>query len=88
MLRKLLTLLAICAGLAAVGEPAGAAVRAVESVHRVERSGPAIAARVAAHPAARLSPAERVGERAEAQAGAGYDLIVPTVMLKVDRARE
>ena len=88
MLRKLLTLLAICAGLAGGADRGCAAVTGVESVHMVVRPGSAIAARVAAHPAARLSPAERVGERAEAQAGAGYDLIVPTVMLKVDRARE
>ena len=88
MLRKLLTLLAICAGLAAVGEPVRAAALAVEGVHMVQRSGEACTARssVAAAPAVFL--AQSLGDKGKACPKPTIVVIVPAVMLQADRARE
>jgi hypothetical protein len=88
MLRKLLTLLAICAGLAAVAEPARAAVTTVESVRLVEQAGLACTA----GSRARLSQAEQRSEgpveRVKNCPKPTIVLIVPAVMLQADRARE
>jgi hypothetical protein len=88
MLRKLLTLLALCAGLVAVGEPARAAVDTVESVHLVEQAGQACAARTSFQ-----SPVadQRQHWRELLCQGSPKPVslaIVPTVRLQVDRSRE
>jgi hypothetical protein len=88
MLRKLLTLLALCAGLVAVSEPARAAVGAVESVHLVEQAGQASAARRAFQ-----GPVAKQREYwrellSQASPKPGSLAIVPTVRLQVDRSRE
>lgn len=88
MLRKLLTLLALCAGLVAVAEPARAAVGAVESVQLVERAGQASAARSTLQGPV----AEQRGQWRERRLDAAPKpvslAIVPTVRLRVDRSRE
>jgi hypothetical protein len=88
MLRKLLTLIALCAGLAAVAEPAHAAVSAVASVQMVERAGVPCATRSAAQQTAPVSLAARVQEKGKPCPKPTVILVVPTVMLKADRARE
>ena len=88
MLRRLLTLLALCAGLAAVSEPARASITAVDSVGLVEQTGRACGV---AAPAIILELANTV---TRADSGPkicprpGIPVVVPTVMLHVDRARE
>lgn len=88
MLRKLLTLLAICAGLAAVGEPARAAALAVEGVHIVQRSGETCTARSTALATAPVSLVQRLDDKGKPCPRPTIVLVVPTVMLQVDRARE
>jgi hypothetical protein len=88
MLRKLLTLLAICAGLTAVGSPAHAAVSAVESVQMAARAGVPCAQRTAAAQPAAVSLAQRVEEKGKPCPKPTVIVVVPTVMLQADRARE
>ncbi|MEO6041518.1 MAG: hypothetical protein ABIP41_06425 [Croceibacterium sp.] len=89
MLRKLLTLIAICAGFAAVAEPARAAVTTVESVRLVERSIVPRAARIAARmPQLAAVPALNLQDKGKLCPKPTVVVIVPTVMLNVDRARE
>ena len=88
MFRKLLTLLALCAGLVAVAEPARAAAGPVESVHLVERAALVCAAR------------STLQVRSSEQRSHWRELrhqdcpkpvslaLVPTVRMQVDRARE
>jgi len=88
MLRKLLALLVLVTGLAAVGQPAQAMVLKVDSVHAVE-AGLACTAQ----PGQRTAPASVHRERDEVQPKPCAKplrivLIVPTVMLQADRARE
>jgi len=88
MLRKLLALLVLVTGLAAVGQPAQAMVLKVDSVQAVE-AGFACAAQ----PGQRSAPASIHRERDEVQPRPCAKpprivLIVPTVMLQADRARE
>ena len=88
MLRKLLTLLALCAGLVAVAEPARAAVGPVESVHLVERAALVSAARSTIQ----VRSAEQRSHWRELRTQDGPKPLslarVPTVRLQVDRARE
>ncbi len=88
MLRKLLTLIAICAGLAAVAEPAHAAVSAVESVQMATRAAVACAQRAAAAQPVPASLAERMQDKGKPCPKPTVIVVVPTVMLQVDRARE
>lgn len=90
MLRKLLALLVLVTGLAAVGTPAQARVFDVESVRTID-------AGYACTTQAGVRSARLVGvlrkDRDEAQPKAcprppKVVLIVPTVMLQADRARE
>ena len=88
MLRKLLALLVLVTGLAAAGQPAQAMVRTVDSVQAVE-----VGYACAAQPGQRSAPASIRHERDEVQPKAcprppRIVLIVPTVMLQADRARE
>ena len=88
MLRKLLTLLALCAGLVAVAEPARAAVGPVESVHLVERAALACVA----HRNLPIAGAQQRGHWRELRGQRVRKpvclAIVPTVRLQVDRSRE
>ncbi len=88
MLRKLLTLLAICAGLTAVAEPARAAVVAVESVRVLDQGAPAFAARSTSVLAPSVLSPARVSEKGKPAPKPTIVVIVPTVMLQADRARE
>jgi hypothetical protein len=89
MLRKLLALLVLVTGLAAAGQPAQAMVLKVDSVQAVE-AGFACAAQ----PGQRSNPASILRrERDEVQPKPcpkppRIVLVVPTVMLQADRARE
>ena len=88
MLRKLLALLVLVTGLAAAGPPAQAMVLKVDSVQTVE-AGYACTAQ----PGQRTAPASIRRERDEVQPKPSPKptrivLIVPTVMLQADRARE
>jgi hypothetical protein len=90
MLRKLLALLVLVTGLAAVGTPAQARVFDVESVRTID-AGYACTAQPGARNA-QLAGALRK-DRDEAQPKScprppKIVLIVPTVMLQADRARE
>ena len=88
MFRKLLTLLALCAGLLAGAEPARAAVGPAESVQLVERAGLA----ATATRAVRLSLLEQrrhwIVEPEAAPADAWIAPAAPTVRLNVERSRE
>ena len=88
MLRKLLTLLAICAGLTAVAEPARAAVIAVESVHVLDQRAPVFASRAAASLVPSAPSRTQVTDKGKPCPKTTIVVIVPTVMLKADRARE
>jgi len=88
MLRKLLALLVLVTGLAAAGQPAQAMVLKVDSVQAVE-AGYACTAQ----PGQRSSAASIHRERDEVQPKVcpkppRIVLVVPTVMLQADRARE
>ena len=88
MLRKLLALLVLVTGLAAAGQPAQAMVLKVDSVQAVE-AGYACTAQ----PGQRSAPASLRHERDEVQPKPcpkppRIVLVVPTVMLHADRARE
>ena len=88
MLRKLLALLVLVTGLAAVNQPAQAMVLTIDSVQAVE-AGYACTA----HQVQRSNPASIRHERDEAQPKQcpkppRIVLVVPTVMLQADRARE
>ncbi|OYW44099.1 MAG: hypothetical protein B7Z08_12015 [Sphingomonadales bacterium 32-68-7] len=88
MLRNFLALLAICAGLVAVAEPARAAVSVVETVRQVERTGLACTSAPAGVQNGERPRAERMLERSRPCPRPTVVLIVPTVMLRVDRAHE
>ena len=88
MLRKLLTLLAVCAGLAAVAEPARAAPLSVASVQVLERASAPCAARTAVPQVSDTSLSERAQEKGKGCPKPTVILVVPTVMLQADRARE
>ena len=88
MLRKLLALLVLVTGLAAVGQPAHAVVLKVDSVQAID-AGYACTAQ----PGQRSNPATIRRERDEVQPKVcpkppRIVLVVPTVMLHADRARE
>jgi len=88
MLRRLLALLAICAGLAAAMEPARASVSAVESVRLVEQVGLACGLSAAA-PFAQVAPGGlRSRDRANICPRPVLTITVPAVMLQADRAHE
>jgi len=88
MLRKLLTLLAICAGLTAVAEPARAAVIAVESVHVLDQGAPVFAPGQAASLAPRSLSPTHATDKGKPCPKPTVVVVVPTVMLQADRARE
>lgn len=88
MLRKLLTLLAICAGLTAVAEPARAAVIAVESVHVLDQATPAFVPRSTASLAPGGTSRTQVTDKGKPCPKTTIVVIVPTIMLQADRARE
>jgi hypothetical protein len=88
VLRKLLTLLAICAGLTAVAEPARAAVSAVEAVRMVEGARLTCVARADVRPAMPMIGVGRSEDKAKPCPKPTVVVIVPTVMLQADRARE
>ncbi len=88
MLRKLLALLVLVTGLAAAGQPAQALVLKVDSVHAAE-AGFACTAQ----PGQRSAPTSIRREREDVQPKPcpkppRIVLVVPTVMLQADRARE
>ena len=88
MLRKLLALLVVITGLTAVGQPAHAVVLKAASVQAIE-AGYACTAQ----PSQRSVPSSIRGDREEVQVKPcpkppRIVLIVPTVMLHADRARE
>ena len=90
MLRKLLALLVLVTGLAALGTPAQARVFDVESVRTVD-AGYVCSAPLGTRTAQFAGVVRK--ERGEAQTKscprpAKVVVIVPTVMLQVDRARE
>ncbi|HEY6815680.1 MAG TPA: hypothetical protein VI168_09090 [Croceibacterium sp.] len=88
MLRKLLALLVLVTGLAAVGQPAHAVVLKADSVQAVE------AGYTCTSPASqRSNPSSLRRERDDVQPKPcpkppRIVLVVPTVMLQADRARE
>lgn len=88
MLRKLFALLAICAGLVAVAEPARAAVSIVETVRQAEAAGLACTPVAAGDPDRQRPRVERLLEKSKPCPKPTVILIVPTVMLQADRARE
>jgi hypothetical protein len=88
MLRKLLALLVLVTGLAAAGQPAQAMVLKVDSVQAAE-AGYACTAQ----PGQRTNPSSIRREREDVQPKPcpkppRIVLVVPTVMLHADRARE
>jgi hypothetical protein len=89
MLRKLFTLLLLVTGLAALSQPAQARMFEVESARTAVDAGYACAAQPGVHCARITVPREAdkapqgVGESARPLA-----LLVPTVWLQADRARE
>jgi hypothetical protein len=88
MLRKLLALLVLVTGLAAAGQPAQAVVLKVDSVQAVD-AGYACTAQ----PGQRSNPSWIRRDREEVQPKQcpkppRIVLVVPTVMLHADRARE
>jgi hypothetical protein len=90
MLRKLLTLLMLVTGLAAAGTPAQARIFDVESVRTIDAAY-TCAAQPSAHSVQLASVLRK--DRDDAQAKScprppKIVLIVPTVMLQVDRAHE
>ena len=89
MLRRLLTLIALCAGLAAVAEPARAAVTLVESVRVLERASTACSSRADQRAALPSGPTFSVkDDKGKPCPKPTIVVIVPTVMLQVDRSRE
>ncbi len=90
MLRKLLALLVLVTGLAAAGTPAQARVFDVESVRSID-AGYSCSAQTGSHSAQLVSILRN--DRDEAQPKScprppKIVVIVPTVMLQADRARE
>jgi len=90
MLRKLLTLLVLVTGLAAAGQPAQARVADFNRVGLASLSAPsACSAQAGAHAAPFAGTLQRDGARPRACAKPPrIVLVVPTVMLQIDRARE
>lgn len=88
MLRKLLALLVLVTGLAAAGQPAQAMSLNVDSIQAIEAGYTC-----APQPGQRSNPASVRHERSDVQPKQcprppRIVLIVPTVMLQADRARE
>jgi hypothetical protein len=88
MLRKLLALLVLVTGLAAAGQPAHAVVLKVDSVQAIEAGFSCTA-----QPGQRSAPTSIRRERDDVQPKPcpkppRIVLVVPTVMLQADRARE
>jgi hypothetical protein len=89
MLRKLFALLLLVTGLAAIGQPANALAISANNVRAASEAAYACAPQ----PGQQLAPRSLRQEREEAQPKMcpkppRIVLIVPTVMLKADRARE
>jgi hypothetical protein len=89
MLRKLLALLFLVTGLAALGQPAQARIYAVESVRTSVDAGYACAAQPGARDKHLTTRHEKDdGQPKMCPRPPRIVLIVPTVMLQADRARE
>lgn len=88
MFRRLLTLLAICAGLAAAAEPARATAAAMENVRLVEQVGLACGASAPAEFAQGLNIGLKQDDKDKICPRPVLTIVVPTVMLHGDRARE
>jgi hypothetical protein len=88
MFRRLLALLAICAGLAAAAEPARASVSVVESVRLVEQVGLACGLSAPAQFAMPASGSLRDEDKVKICPRPVITIVVPTVMLQGDRAHE
>lgn len=89
MLRKLLALLVLVTGLATIGQPAQALVVDVQSVRTAADAGYACAAQPGQRDAAPTLRRERGGEQPKTcPKPPRIVLVVPTVMLQADRARE
>ena len=90
MLRRLLTLLAILTGLTAIGAPAHARMAGLDEV-QVQARGDGQVLGVARQVSQRAAPEEWLGKRggqAPAYHRAAISTGIPTVYLRVDRARE
>jgi hypothetical protein len=90
MLRKLLTLLAVLTGLAAIAAPAEARIAAVDGV-QVELSGGCALQSQAAKLAASEVPADAIAcdtSQALIRPRAALAIAVPAVRVGIDRARE
>lgn len=89
MLRKLLALLVLVTGLAAVGTPAQARVFDVESVRTIDAAAYTCTAQPGAHTAQLIDRKDRdEAQPKSCPRPPKIVLIVPTVMLQADRARE
>ncbi len=87
MIRRLLTLLALCAGLAAIGEPARADIVS-DPVRLVEQASLACGISAPQRQAGLLTTLPRPDSGASFCPRPVLPIIVPTVMLQVDRAHE
>ena len=89
MFRKFLTLIALCVGFASVAEPARAAIATVESVQLMERAATTGCVQAAAR-VPQFVRVEALNRQKQAQpcAQPTVVVIVPTIMLRIDRARE
>ena len=88
MLRKLLALLVLVTGLAAVGQPAQAACVTVEACTRSDAGFACTAQPGQRWRSVRRSAAMQDVSARALPAAAAIVLVVPTVMLQADRARE
>ena len=89
MIRKLFALLLLLTGLAALGQPAQARIFDVESTRSVADAGFACAVQRGARLAQRTVPSQRDKVRPSGcRRPSRIVLIVPTIMLQADRARE
>ena len=87
MLRKLIALLVLVTGLAALGQPAQALNIDVETVRSVE-AGYACATQAGSRSSIRATGKEKGEQPKVCPKPPRIVLIVPTVMLQADRARE
>ncbi len=91
MLRKLIALLVLVTGLAAAGTPAQARLFTVESARAADVAGyscPAQARSRSAQPGSALRNQRDAAQQRGCPRPPKVVLIVPTVMLQADRARE
>lgn len=90
MLKRILTLFAILTGLAAMAAPAQARMTALDGLE-LHAAGDNIVKCADKSIAQQIAPAERIGERRPQVLGcrpAVITIVIPTVQLQADRARE